>query len=52
MWHKGCDREKIKELKKEFRRVQRRSQFVFEEKKCRNIEKLFEIKKKRVLEIH
>jgi hypothetical protein len=46
MWHKECDREKIKELKKEFRRVQRRSQFVFEEKKCRNIEKLFEIKKK------
>ena len=47
MWHKECDREKIKELKKEFRRVQRRSQFVFEEKKCRNIEKSFEIKKKK-----
>ena len=41
LWHNEADREIIKKKKSEFRRIQRRSQFVFEEKKCKNIEKLF-----------
>ena len=41
LWHEQTDYETAKGLKKEYRRLQRKCKFIYEEKKVKNIETLF-----------